>query len=406
MDTSAIHTPSLELFRTKPNHVKLKSDGTEGQFACAGSEVRVTVSGNTAEQQLTGLEGSTTFTTTGGQHHHLYAEHGYILFELQRTPSAVCSSSLGSGKVEEGPKDLQPSDVTPRTAMLSWKAPSKPVSNYRLSYQAKGQEMKVNNVCVCVLKINSFLMMGSLILGFLLTTSMSRFSLYFFSSLPSSSSSSGTLQYPFPTDCSQERLNGIWTSDKTEIFPLGGHGRPVMVYCDMETDGGGWMVFQRRKDGAVNFFRGWKEYTEGFGDQNGEFWLGLESIHNLTAMTRMSLRVDLRIGEESAFAQYSTFEVAKRNYVLTMGGYSSTVTLSYHNNRIFSTKDRDLAFFITRCAVSYRGGWWYKNCHEANLNSLYGINTKHQVTSSDKSEPTSLFTRMQVIETRLSPCAP
>lgn len=51
---------------------------------------------------------------------------------------------------------------------------------------------------------------------------------------------------------------------------------------------------------------------------------GLVSIHNLTAMSRMSLRVDLRDGDESVFAQYSTFEVAKRNYKLTVGGYSGT----------------------------------------------------------------------------------
>lgn len=54
--------------------------------------------------------------------------------------------------------------------------------------------------------------------------------------------SSGTLRYPFPTDCSQELLNGIVTSGEAEIFPQGRHGTPVTVSCDMETDGGGWTV--------------------------------------------------------------------------------------------------------------------------------------------------------------------
>uniref|UniRef100_A0A3B4H8U0 Tenascin XB n=1 Tax=Pundamilia nyererei TaxID=303518 RepID=A0A3B4H8U0_9CICH len=291
-----------------------------------------------------------------------------LVCDLNKHEPHQCSSP-GSGKVGEGPQDLQASNVTPRTATLSWKPPSKPVGNYRLSYQ----EVIVDG------SLTQYNLTG-LHPGSTYTLQLQAEGGGQYTSAISTEFTTGTLRYPFPTDCSQELLNGIVTSGEAEIFPQGRHGTPVTVSCDMETDGGGWTVFQRRKDGSENFFRRWNEYVEGFGDVNGEFWLGLASIHNLTAMSRMSLRVDLRDGDESVFAQYSTFEVAKRNYKLTVGGYSGTAgdSLSYHNNRIFSTKDRDLAPFITRCAMSYRGGWWYKNCHEANLNGLYGINTKHQ----------------------------
>ncbi|KAK0065288.1 BpsFReD1, partial [Biomphalaria pfeifferi] len=51
------------------------------------------------------------------------------------------------------------------------------------------------------------------------------------------------------------------------------------VMCDTKTDGGGWIIIQRRINGKVNFYRGWKEYRDGFGDYNiGEFHLGNENI--------------------------------------------------------------------------------------------------------------------------------
>ena len=61
----------------------------------------------------------------------------------------------------------------------------------------------------------------------------------------------------------------------------------------MSTNGGGWTVFQRRMDGSVDFYRNWTEYKTGFGDLNGEFWLGLDKISRLTKSGQNVLRVDL-----------------------------------------------------------------------------------------------------------------
>ncbi|XP_060915332.1 tenascin isoform X1 [Labrus mixtus] len=352
------------------------------------SELRISVSGNAAEHRLSGLEASTTYTVT-------------ITSQLGSKESTEATTSFtttgGSGGHGDNPRDLQASNVTPRTALLSWKPPSKPVGSYRLTYQTEDQEMKELIVDAAVTQFNlTRLHPGSKYKVQLQAAEGGHYSAAIFTEF-----TTGTLRFPFPTDCSQELLNGIKTSGEVEIFPQGKLGTSMMVYCDMETDGGGWIVFQRRKDGSVDFFRGWKDYQKGFGDLSGEFWLGLDSLHNLTSFTKMNLRVDLRDKDESVFAKYSTFEVARRNYKLTVGGYSGTAgdSLTYHNTRLFSTKDRDPTPFITRCAMSYRGGWWYKNCHEANLNGLYGIDVKHQgiIWTSWKGKEHSIsFTEMKM----------
>ncbi|VDI41720.1 Hypothetical predicted protein [Mytilus galloprovincialis] len=103
-----------------------------------------------------------------------------------------------------------------------------------------------------------------------------------------------------------------------KIYPAGGAG--FKAYCDMKTDGGGWT---HRQDGRVDFYKGWEDYVNGFGNLKTEFWLG--------------------------------------------------DSLKHHNNRPFSTKDKDST---ADCADQYKGAWWYGTCHHANLNGLYLGNKK------------------------------
>ena len=153
----------------------------------------------------------------------------------------------------------------------------------------------------------------------------------------------------------------------------------------METDGGGWTVFQRRMDGSVDFYRNWTDYQQGFGNLSGEFWLGLDKIHRLTS-TPTELQVDLQDFEgNSVYAQYTSFSVgdSASKYVLTVSGYSGTAgdSLAYHNGNRFSTRDQENDAWIDNCAQTFKGAWWYKSCYHSNLNGLYhiGSNTTNSV---------------------------
>ena len=101
---------------------------------------------------------------------------------------------------------------------------------------------------------------------------------------------------------------------------------PFDVYCDMSTAGGGWTVFQKRLDGSVDFYRGWTDYKNGFGDLKGEFWLGLDKLNRLTVARRYRLHVDLQeTNGNTAYAEYDYFAVSseKSNYQLSLGTYDS-----------------------------------------------------------------------------------
>ena len=104
------------------------------------------------------------------------------------------------------------------------------------------------------------------------------------------------------------------------------------VFCDMTTSGGGWTVFQRRLDGSVDFYRGWQDYKHGFGNVNGEYWLGLDKILRLTTALQNELRIDMEdTSGNKKYAEYDFFAVTSegQKYQLSLGTYSGKPSQHY-----------------------------------------------------------------------------
>ncbi|KAI8510682.1 Fibrinogen- domains (FReDs) [Branchiostoma belcheri] len=192
---------------------------------------------------------------------------------------------------------------------------------------------------------------------------------------PQVTTPAATTAPPADTDCAAYKAAGHTTSG---VYTLGSPLSGVTVYCDMDTAGGGWTVIQRRQDNSVPFDRTWEEYKQGFGNKNGEYWLGNENINRLTAQKDYRLRIDMMdINGQERYAEYNTFRVAGESdgYRLTISGYSGTagdsMTHIYSNNgQRFSTVDRDNDDDRERhCSQRHaQGGWWYKRCGTSFLN--------------------------------------
>ncbi|XP_075042627.1 tenascin-X isoform X2 [Mixophyes fleayi] len=292
------------------------------------------------------------------------------------TTSTPTSTSFTTSA--DTPRNLAASQITARSALLTWKAPDAVPDGYLVTYQTPEGETK---------EIRLLPSLSSFTLSQLDPTTQYRVQLHALrngvSSAPISTSfTTGRIKFPYPRDCSEQRMNGEVRNGTFTIYPRGDKEETLTVYCDMESDGGGWIVFQRRMDGSTDFYREWEDYKRGFGNLTSEFWLGNTALHLISSSSPHELRVDLRAGDEAAYAVYDDFrvEAEDRQFRLRLGQYRGNAgdSMSYHNNMIFSTRDRDTQKRILPCAMSYRGAWWYKNCHYANLNGLYANNKDHQ----------------------------
>ncbi|KAM9337933.1 angiopoietin-related protein 2-like [Symphorus nematophorus] len=176
-------------------------------------------------------------------------------------------------------------------------------------------------------------------------------------------------------DC-LEALDGGYTTSGMYLLKPDKGNKLMQVWCDQRHDPGGWTVIQRRQDGSVNFFRNWETYKQGFGNIDGEYWLGLENIYWLTNQGNYKLLVTLEdwTGRKT-FAEYASFRVEPETdfYRLRVGRYHGNAgdSLTWHNTKQFTTLDRDHDVYTGNCAHYQKGGWWYNACAHSNLNGVW-----------------------------------
>ncbi|KAL7731443.1 hypothetical protein ACLKA6_010597 [Drosophila palustris] len=143
---------------------------------------------------------------------------------------------------------------------------------------------------------------------------------------------------------------------------------PFEPVVDNKIAGPGWIVMQRRVDGITDFEKDLKHYYDGFGENKGDFWLGLERIHKITSHQRNELYIHMvDFDGKTHYAKYDNFVVGSKDekYLLkSLGKYSGNANdvMRLNENRVFAVGIKN-----------YKNGWWW--CEQAtpscNLNGRY-----------------------------------
>ena len=177
-------------------------------------------------------------------------------------------------------------------------------------------------------------------------------------------------------------------------------------------------TIQRRISDSVDFDRDWVDYVNGFGDVDGNYWIGLEEIHQLTTAHDVSLFINIETFDGEPFTlKLETFLVGNSasNYSMNFTAYthsSDRVNFQLFNTNydglMFTTRDRDNDLRNNaNCASGLRnGGWWYHGCGHVNLNGNYegdvtptgtGILVMYIDTTSDSISDTKAVQSVEMI---------
>ena len=139
-----------------------------------------------------------------------------------------------------------------------------------------------------------------------------------------------------------------------------------------------WILIQHRTGREEGPFEenGWQGYKDGFGSEEGNYWIGLERLHDITSEGSWELYISVRYNPNGvAFLTCNNFRVESEweHYGLIIDSCDNLrSTSSFYmdlpkafealNTALFTTKDKDNdKLDVYNCAVAKRGGFWYNH---------------------------------------------
>ncbi|XP_074544512.1 tenascin-N isoform X2 [Halichoeres trimaculatus] len=370
------------------DRVQAEIDGYMLSYTSAeGSSADIPVGRDLTSYRLVGLRPGVLYTV------YIWAYKGD---RVSRKSSTEAETEIDS------PRDLKATDVELDSAVLTWIPPLADIEGYILTY--RDEAMDTETVEKRLGARESRFSLSGLEMGKRYIVTIIAYRGNKRSRVVETVFKTVGLSYPFPMDCVQIMKNGNKQSGIYTVYINSDRSKPIEVFCDMDTDGGGWLMLQRRTTGKLDFMKRWRQYIAGFGNMTDEFFIGMDKIYELTnTPTQYELRFDLGYGSERAYAVYDNFKIApvKQKFKLTIGTYRGTAgdAMTYHQGRPWTTIDSDNDIALGNCALTHRGAWWYKNCHLANLNGKWGDNRHSMGVNWEpwKGHLTSLdFTEMKI----------
>ncbi|XP_046585477.1 uncharacterized protein LOC124292442 [Haliotis rubra] len=182
-------------------------------------------------------------------------------------------------------------------------------------------------------------------------------------------------------DCSEGWTLPYYNKEKTvfSIHPTTSP-YPFKVFCEMVHKGKLTILRITPDAPYVDFNRTFTEYKDGFGDLEGNLWLGLEKFYYLTNHRNMVLKVVVKTNgyeKQTSFRQrfYNDFKLSSESdgYRFNFSSHETKPgeaalgdCLTEVKGLPFSTIDNDRDTKVGNCAKTHLSGWWYKNCGPCN----------------------------------------